>query len=126
MEIRMTRRWLVVILLLAWPALVSAQTPPVKNPTGVVFTSVDHLLLSAYEVDIVREGDGIVMQTLTLTPPAPLPNGEIQLAFNVQPITFGAYRFVIRAVAGTVKSEGSAPSDQWQRVPGAPSKPLVK
>lgn len=50
---------------------------------------------------------------------------SISVKVNVQPIAFDTYRFVMRAVAGPVKSVQSEPSDDFERVPGPPSKPRV-
>jgi hypothetical protein len=47
-------------------AEISAQTPPVKNPTALTFTSVDHnnTSVTGYEVDILN---GVsVIQTLNI------------------------------------------------------------
>lgn len=117
--------WLVYLLLLS-PVAAQAQAP-VKNPTAVEFTSPDHALLTLYEIDIVRN-DGSVAQTLILPKDqaAAQPNGDWRLTINVQPIAFGAYTVVVRAVAGLVKSDNSLPSESWVRAPGPPSKPLVK
>jgi hypothetical protein len=120
---RLRLGWLVCLLLLC-PVVAQAQ---VKNPTQVEFTSPDHALLSAYEVDIVR-ADSTVAQTLTIAASMGVvqPNGNIRLMLNVQPIAFGQYTIVVRAVAGTLESDNSPASDPWERVPGAPSKPVVK
>jgi hypothetical protein len=115
----------VLFVLLA--AVASAQTPPVKNPSAIEFTSTDHAQITAYEVDVVR-ADGTVVQTLTIAASSAVaqPGGALRLTINMQPIAFGAYTFVVRATAGTVSSPNSAASDSWERSPGAPSKPLVK
>ena len=36
------------------------------------------------------------------------------------------YRFVARAVAGAIKSDNSAPSAEWERAPGPPSRLIVR
>lgn len=112
-------------------ALLLMQTPPVQNPTAIEFTSVDHGNgLSGYEIDIVRVADGSVLQTLTVAagqvPQAPTtdcPAPCIRVTLNVQPIAFGVYRGVVRAVSGALKSPSSVPSDNFERVPGRPGKP---
>ena len=96
-----------------------AQSPP-KNPNTVGFTCPDHDRDDQHEIDIVREGDGVVVATLLGGDP-PLVNGEVILTLNVQPIAFGRYRFVARAVAGAVKSDNSTPTEVWERVPGSPT-----
>lgn len=125
----MKRTILMVLLVLFGAAAAQAQTPPVKNPRGVQFTSVDHNNASTtgYELDIKAEATGTVIQTLAVTKANTivLPNGDIQINVNVQPIAFGDYRFVARTVAGTIKSADSVPSDVWTRAPGAPGKPVV-
>lgn len=106
-----------------------AQTPPVKNPTAIQFTSADHNLtaVTGYEVDIVRS-DAVVLQTLQVakTSTTTLPDGSIRVPLNVQPIAFGTYTVVVRTVAGAIKSDSSVPSDPWERVPGRPGKPTVQ
>ena len=107
---------------------VFGQTP--RNPTAIAFTSVDHDLaaVTGYEVDIVRSSDNVTVQTLNVakSTTTKLPTGEIRVTLNVQPIAFGQYRVVVRTVAGTLESDNSLPSDMWERVPGAPSKPAVQ
>lgn len=122
---------LCVVLLLssvAVPALAHAQTPAVKNPSGLEFTSADHAIVTSYELDIVRESDKVVVQTLTVanSPVIALVAGKVVIPLNVQPVTFGSYRIVSRAVAGALKSVDSVPSDVFERVPGAPSKGVLK
>ena len=100
--------------------------PPVKNPRGVTITCPDHDRDDQHEVDIVRVSDGQVVQTILAGDPAPNSTGDVDLLINVQPIAFGQYRFVVRAVAGSLKSENSQPSEIWERAPGAPSIKKVK
>lgn len=124
---RMRRVLAAVGFLMALAFITDAQAL-VKNPTAITFTSVDHTHaeVTGYEVDIVRAG--VVVQTLNVAKSATtvLPNGDIRVAVNVQPISFGTYTFVARTVAGAVKSVNSTPSDTWERAPGAPSKPGVQ
>jgi hypothetical protein len=47
----------------------------------------------------------------------------VQVAVNVMPVAMGEYTFVVRALAGTISSEPSLPSDVWRRAPGQPGKP---
>lgn len=102
----------------------TAQTPPVKNPTGLEFTCPDHATDDGHEVDIVRESDGAVIQTISAGDPAEVA-GKVTVTLNVQPVAFGVYRFVVRALAGTLVSSNSPSSDTWERVPGRPGKPVV-
>lgn len=106
--------------------IVALQVPPVKNPTAIEFSSPDHAQLSGYEVDIRLDSDDSLVQTLNIAPPDPLPSGTIRLTLNVQPVKFGSYHFVVRAIAGGLESDNSPASDRWDRVPGPPSKPVVK
>lgn len=107
-------------------AAVAASAQTVQNPRRVIFTaSEDHDQLTAYEIDIVRVSDGVVMQTISAGLPAPDGNGDVTVGLNVQPIAFGTYVVRVRAVAGTNKSVDSEPSNLWERVPGPPGKPSV-
>lgn len=99
---------------------VAAQTGPAKNPRGVAFICPDHSLDDQHEIDIIRESDGAVIATLLAGDPALNATGEVEVFLNVQPYTFGQYRFGVRAVAGLLKSE-TALSEVWERVPGKPS-----
>lgn len=110
-----------LFLLLAAPAF--AQTP-VKNPRGLGFQSADHARVDRYEIDIVPAAGGAVVQTITVQKADTAQDSttqEITLTLNVQPIAFGQYRFVARAVAGTVASDNSDPSAVWERAPGKPT-----
>ena len=107
------------------PSLAAAQAP-VKNPSGVAFLCPDHATDDGHEVDIIRESDGVVIQTLAVGDPPLNAQGEVEVAINVQPVAFGQYRFTVRAVAGTLKSVNSVLSDLWERVPGQPSKPVLR
>jgi hypothetical protein len=106
-----------------------AQTAPVKNPRAVLFDSPDHNLpeLTGYEVDILSPA-GAVVQTISVAKAATtLVGTDVRVDINVQPVTFGTYTVVVRAVAsGGVKSPNSLPSDAWERSPGPPGKPRVQ
>lgn len=115
----------VLLLVLLLPALASAQTAPVKNPTKAIFTSPDAASVTGYEVDIIGP-TGTVVQTLTFPATAPDANGDVTLTLNVQPVAFGVYTAVVRAVSAGLKSVNSEPSNTWERVPGQPSKPKVQ
>jgi hypothetical protein len=105
--------------LLMLAALVQTREVP-KNPTEVIFTCADHDRDDQHELDIIRSSDGTVLQTILLGDPPADAAGLITAAINVQPIAFGTYTAVARAVAGGVKSENSDPSNAWERVPGKP------
>ena len=98
-----------------------AQSPLIKNPSAVAFLCPDHGADDQHEIDIVRVSDGVVMQTLLGGDPPLSPAGEVVIVVNVMPVSFGSYRFVVRAVAGAVKSDSSVPSDIWERAPGRPT-----
>lgn len=111
-------------LVTASPVL--AQVPPIKNPVGITFTpSPDHAILTSYEADILAT-TGAVVQTLSLGKPVPDAQNVISVNLNVQPITFGTYTIVVRSLAGALTGPPSLPTDPWERVPGAPSKPVVR
>jgi len=111
-----TLPWFIVIACVAWPA--SAQ---VVNPSGVAFTCPDHDQDTEHEIDIVRDADGVVIATVLGGDPPVTTAGEVVITLNVQPIAFGDYRFIARAVAGGLRSVNSAPSAIWHRRPGAPT-----
>lgn len=118
-------RLVLCVLALCLPASAFAQTPPVKNPSAVTFTSSDHAAVTGYEVDVMS--GATVLTTLVLGKGTQAPDGTVTLGLNVQPIAFGTYTLRIRAVASpTLKSANSPSSDAWERVPGAPSKPTVQ
>lgn len=114
-----TRRLLVVICLLC--AVSTSAQAPIKNPSGLIFTCPDHDRDDQHEIDIVRESDGAVIQTLLVGDPPPNPAGDVVVSVNVQPVAFGRYRFVVRAIAGAVQSENSLPSALWERAPSRPA-----
>ena len=120
-------QWLCVLGLLAIVAswqLGHAQTV-IKNPSGLAFQCPDHALDDAHEIAIVRESDGVTIQTIAAGDP-PLVEGEVVAAINVQPVAFGQYRFRVRAIAGGVASDWSELSDVWERAPGRPSGLVVR
>lgn len=123
----MRRLWcgIVVCFLFGFSGMLAAQSAP-KNPSGLAFICPDHATDDGHEVDIVRESDGVVIQTLSIGDPVINAQGEVELSLNVQPIAFGSYRFVARAVAGTITSDNSLPSALWERAPGKPSGLVVR
>jgi hypothetical protein len=152
MVIRRSWVFVVLALLCVWPAPAAAQGPAwvagrlapaaldariaaavvaqvsiVRNPRAVVFECPDHDQDTGHEIDIVRVSDGAVIQTIQGGDPASgavvdgLPS--VTIPINVQPVIFGAYRVVVRAVAGSFKSDSSDPSAIWERAPGKPTAP---
>lgn len=113
------------VLLLAG-AVLHSQTSIVRNPRAVAFTCPDHATDDAHEVAIVRESDGVTIQTLAGGDPAAGTTGEVEVALNVQPITFGRYRVQVRAGAAGQWSDWSDPSEVWERAPGKPSGVVVR
>lgn len=105
-----------------------AQVPAIKNPSAIIFTSADHdnAAVTGYEIDILNGTTNALVQTLNIakTATTKLPTGEIRVNVNVQPVAFGSYTFVARTIAGAIESVNSVESDLWERVPGAPSKPI--
>lgn len=118
----MNLRTLCLLGLLLGLALPGAAQTPVKNPSALAFQCPDHDRDDQHEIDLVRVSDGAVIQTILGGDP-PLDNGEVVIAVNIQPVAFGQYRFVVRAVAGGFSSPSSLPSAVWERVPGQPSPP---
>lgn len=123
----------VTCLALATPA--AAQTK-IQNPTLIAFTpSPDHALISNYRAEILSSA-GAVMATIDLGKPAiclvasgaclGIPVGDIPAAIQVQPIAFGSYTIVVRAMAGTIAGVPSPPTEVFDRAPGAPSKGTLK
>lgn len=99
---------------------------PKKNPTVIAFTCPDHALDNQHEVDVVEDITGRVVQTLLVGDPPLDANGDVTVTLSVQPVAFGSYHFVVRAVLDALKGVDSLPSDVWQRVPGGPGKPVIK
>jgi hypothetical protein len=116
---------LVCLFVGTWPA--EAQTADVRNPSAVTFTvSVDHAAVDSYEMDILRP-DGSVLQTLSLGKPTPDATGTATAALNVQPVAFGVgYHVRVRAKAGTAVSDDALSENTFSRVPGGPSKVVIK
>lgn len=98
----------------------------VKNPRVVEFVCPDHDRDTEHRLTIFAS-DGRAIQTILLGHPAVSPDGIIRTTINVQPIDFqrDMYATVV-AVAGTAESDASAPSNRFDRVPGAPSAAVVK
>ena len=123
----MKRYFLPLAFVLLLPIVGYAQTPAVKNPSGVSFTSPDHAVVTAYEVDVVTS-TGTVLTTIVTGRGTQAADGTVTLSLNTQPITISTefYTFRVRAVVGTIKSVDSPSSDPWERAAGRPSKPVVQ
>jgi hypothetical protein len=111
----------------------TAAQAQIRNPRAVQFACPDHDQDTGHELDIL-DSTGKVIQTLELGDPAAsgtgtLPDGTpaplVTATINVQPVAFGTYTAVVRAVFGTAKSDPSQPSDPWVRAPGRPDKPTL-
>jgi len=119
----MLKRLLFTASLCGMAIPIAAQT--IKNPTAVAFTCPDHARDDQHEIDIVRVSDGAVIQTILGGDPDEV-SGEVTVAINVQPVAFGQYQVIVRAVAGLLKSDNSNPSAIWERTPGRPSGVVVR
>ena len=118
---------LIGLTCIARPAMAQAVPADVDNPSQVLFTpSVDHALIDSYELDILRP-DGTVLQTLNLGKPAPDATNTCAANINVQPVAFNTgYSVRLRAKAGTAYSVYTASLNKFNRVPGGPSKLIIK
>lgn len=117
----MLRNTLLALLLLCLPAIASAQTADVNNPTAVVWTaSTDHAQIDGYTLEILRP-DGTVLQTIDAGKPTPNGQNVCRLSINVQPVQFGnGYAMRIRSRAGSAVSEWEPSQNKFNRVPGKP------
>lgn len=118
---------LACLILLGLVGSAQAQVADVDNPGSLQWTaSVDHATLDSYELDILRP-DATVLQTLNLGKPTPDATQTCTAPLNVQPIAFGSgYSVRLRAKAGTAFSVYAASLNKFNRVPGGPSKVVVK
>jgi len=104
---------------------VSAFAQDVTNPSQVEFDlSIDHALISSYEVDIV-DSVGNVIATVPLGKPAGVAGDTVQVDILVQPIPFGHYTGAFRAVPTdpTFSSDDVPGDNEFDRKPGGPSRP---
>jgi hypothetical protein len=115
-----------VFALLGFASSALAQT--IRNPSVATFTaSVDHAQLSSYSIGFFLPGATDPVQTSDLGKPTPDATQTCTVTLNVMPLTFGAaYVAKVKAVAGAVSSDWSTASNPFDRVPGPPSKPVVK
>lgn len=116
---------LIITAMFMLTATLQAQAP-IKNPTAVLFTCPDHALDDQHELDIIRVSDMVVVQTILGGDPPADAAGDVRININVQPVAFGQYTIRVRAVAGALKSDNSAPTAIWERAPGAPTKTRVQ
>lgn len=118
-----------IVLCLFATIAFAMQAPPVdiNNPSSVTFTpSIDHAIIDGYELDILRP-DATVLQTLALGKPVPDAANICTASLNVQPVAFGnGYTVRVRAKAGATASDYAVSENKFNRVPGGPSKVIVK
>jgi len=122
----MRRTMCAAALLLACASFAFAQ--PVSNPTKVAFTvSVDHAQLTSYTIGYFLVGAASPVQSATLPLGTPDAQQDVEQPINSTPLGFGVYVAKVKANAGAVSSEWSAPSNEFARVPFPPaSAPTVK
>jgi hypothetical protein len=113
------------VALILSPVVAHGQT--IKNPRGAEFEpSPDHAQITKYVIGFFLPGATDPVQTQDLGKPTPNAQNIIAVTINVQPLTFGAaYTAKVQALAGTLASEWSLPSNPFDRAPGPPSKPPV-
>lgn len=114
-----------LVLLLAF-----VQPPePVRNPTQVQFTCVDHEIDTAHELDFLsvsEDGSQLFVQTILLGDPVADAEGTVQIALPVQPVAYGRYVVRVRASVGEISSPDSEVSNVFQRGPFPPGQVEVK
>jgi hypothetical protein len=115
-----------VLAAIACALPVSAQT--VTNPDRVLFTaSVDHASLTKYVVGFFAAGATAPLMEQDIALGTPDAQQIVTQPINARPLAFGAaYVLKVRAVAGTVTSEWSEASNAFDRIPLAPSLPVVR
>jgi hypothetical protein len=119
-------------LMAAAPAAAQEAVP--KNPSVVEWTCPDHDLDTGHELKILRiEGTNkVIITTILLGDPGYFDdtNKLVRSELNVQPIAFGEYvatmRVLVSTPSGTMTSDDSAESNRFARVPGGPSKVIIK
>jgi hypothetical protein len=117
---------LAVILALACAVPASAQN--ITNPTTVIFTvSPDHAQLSKYVVGYFLSGASAPVTQNDL--PLGTPNAQQEVS---NPILLAGIPFIggvtakVKAVAGTMESPWSEPSNAFDRAPLPPGLPSVR
>ena len=123
---------LVFVLLwlgLCMPAFAQAPPPDVNNPTAVQWTaSADHNApgFDGYTLYIF-DPVGVPLNPIDLGKPVPDGTNTCVATINVQPIKFGnGFTVQLRARAGSSFSDPAMGENKFNRVPGSPSKPVVK
>jgi len=109
--------------------IVQAPPPPIpKNPTLIEFSCPDHDRDDQHELKIlqVTGTNRVTITTILLGDPPLDTDGMVRTTINVQPIAFGQYVATVNSIAGTEKSDPSDESNQFERVPGRPSKLGIK
>lgn len=110
--------------------LTLVQPPePVRNPTHVQFTCVDHDLDTMHELDFLsvsEDGSQLFVQTILLGDPPANDEGNIDIALPVQPVAYGRYVVRVRASVGEMRSPDSEVSNVFQRGPFPPGQVEVK
>jgi hypothetical protein len=114
------------LFILAFASAAVGQT--ITNPSVATFTaSVDHAQVTSYTIGYFLPGATAPLQTADLGKPTPEATQTCMVTLNTMPLTFGAaYVAKVKALAGTVASDWSTASNPFDRVPGPPSKPVVK
>ena len=119
-----------VILALAFLFLASsalAQTKPQNPREGSMTVSADHAQVDKYVLGFFLPGATNPVQTQDVGKPVPDAAGTATFTFNSQPLGFGIdYVARVKAVAGTAESPWSEVSNPFDRVPGPPSKPVIR
>jgi hypothetical protein len=115
-----------VFALLGFAATAAAQN--VRNPSVAQWTaSLDHQAVTSYVIAFYLPGATDPVQEVDLGKPTPDGTQTCSAAINTMPLTFGVgYIAKMKAVAGGIASEWSLPSNAFDRVPGPPSKAVVK
>lgn len=115
-----------VFALLGFASTAVAQT--IRNPSVATFTpSADHATVTGYTIGYFLPGASEPVQTADLGKPTPDATNTCTVTLNVMPLSFAAaYTAKVKAVAGGVESDWSEASNPFDRVPGKPSKPVVK
>lgn len=121
------KRWCLLLALLGFASVASAQTP--VNPRTVTFTpSTDHATVTSYEIAyFVTGATDPIQAAVDIGKPAPDATNICTAAINTQGIPFGSnYIAKMRAKAGTLYSDWSEASNLFSRLPGPPAKPVIK
>ena len=120
------RTFVAVCVCLLLAASASAQN--VRNPSVAQWTaSLDHAQVTSYVIAFYLPGATDPVQEVDLGKPTPDATQTCAANINTMPLTFGVgYTAKMKAVATGVASDWSMPSNTFDRVPGPPSKAVVK